>query len=104
MVLYIYMPITRLKANTPPQAKQLLIDAMSTGKCIYLYGSGGNGKSYLINDSWELISRQRYHAYHERNNNQMMLRKSIICVNTLHSIATEYTNYILIDMNHIKFK
>ena len=98
------MPITRLKAKTPKQAKTFLINAIETGKCIYLYGSGGNGKSYLINDIWELISRQRYHAYHERNNNQMMLRKSIICVNTLHSIATEYTNYILIDMNHIKFK
>ena len=98
------MPITRLQAKALKQAKQLLIDAMSTGKCIYLYGSGGNGKSYLINDISELIIRQNYHVYHERHDNQMMLRKSIICVNTLDSIATEYTNYILIDMNHIKFK
>lgn len=98
------MPITHLKARTYKQAKKLLIESIEKNSCVFLYGSGKNGKSYLIDDIRPLINRLKYRVHQDSLYNKMILRKSILCVNSLECIASEYNDYVLIDMNSIKFK
>ena len=83
-------------------AKTILIDAMEKNKVIYLLGSGGNGKSHLINEIIDKIKEKKYRIYHEVNEQSRKLRKSIICVNRYMDIENVSDNTIIINMNKIK--
>ena len=89
-------------------AKKLLLNAMRKNQSIYLQGTGGNGKTHLIQEVMDEITKYKYRFFNNNNGPSCLLRRSIICVFHPEEIThTELDNAIIINMNKLyygKFK
>ena len=87
-------------------AKMTVIEHLMSGdKPIVLYGTGGNGKTYLVNEISEIIDTNNYNVIHEilkpiekMSNNDLVVATDF---NNLSDIDKE--SYNLVDMNNIRF-
>lgn len=83
-------------------SKNLLLTLLETGKSIVLYGCGGCGKTYLINDVSDKISTYGYVIENEENINiNFFDGKYIIGVSQFDKIKDiKEDSYYLINMNN----
>ena len=107
--------------NSYEEAIDTVLTLIKKNENIILYGSGSNGKSYLINQLKENL--KQYVVYHEFDINlinkqcikpmvKSMVKPTvkptvypfITSINSLDEIKSlDKNNYKLVDMNHIRF-
>lgn len=92
--------------NSYEEAIDTVLTLIKKNENIILYGSGSNGKSYLINQLKENL--KQYVVYHEFDikliNKQSIVYPFITSINSLDEIKSlDKNNYKLVDMNHIRF-
>ena len=88
------------------KAKIAVIEHLTNGdKPIVLYGTGGNGKTYLVNEISDLISEKKYNVIPEVNNKLTTLNNSdlIVSLNLSDFDNFDKDNYNLVDMSSIHF-
>ena len=93
------------------EARDIVLSLIKKNENIILYGSGSNGKTYLINQLKENL--KQYVVYHEFDikliNNCKPLIKPLIkpfitSINSLDEIKSlDKDYYNLVDMNNIRF-
>ena len=82
------------------QVEQLIKE----NKNIVLIGSGGNGKSYLVNSIANLLNAKKYYIFHEYNEAVEKLNNYVLCINSMSELSRlKKDSYVLIDMNHLAF-
>ena len=88
------------------KAKIAVIEHLTNGdKPIVLYGTGGNGKTYLVNEISDLISEKKYNVIPEVNNKLTKLNNSdlIVSLNLSDFNNFDKDSYNLVDMSSIRF-
>ena len=88
------------------KAKIAVIEHLTNGdKPIVLYGTGGNGKTYLVNEISDLISEKKYNVIPEVNNKLTKLNNSdlILSLNLSDFDNFDKDSYNLVDMSSIRF-
>ena len=88
------------------KAKIAVIEHLTNGdKPIVLYGTGGNGKTYLVNEISDLISEKKYNVIPEVNNKLTKLNNSdlIVSLNLSDFDNFDKDSYNLVDMSSIRF-
>ena len=87
-------------------AKSTVINHLMNGdKPIVLYGTGGNGKTFLINELSELISEKKYNIIPEVHEKIENLNNSdlIVSLNLSDFVNIDKDSYNLVDMSSIRF-
>ena len=87
-------------------AKIAVIEHLTNGdKPIVLYGTGGNGKTYLVNEISDLIQEKKYNVIPEVNNKLTKLNNSdlIVSLNLSDFDNFDKESYNLVDMSSIHF-
>jgi chromosomal replication initiation ATPase DnaA len=97
-----------VKATTYEIAKNILIGNLTSKESdhIVLYGSGGNGKSYLLKEVDNVVQMNHYDVESENGiiENKKYTTPTIFCVNDIDECKKLKNNsYHFIDMNEIKF-
>ena len=72
-------------------------------KNIVLIGNGNNGKTHLIKTINELLKKFEYDIFNEYHNQIKKSNKYILSINSLNEISNLEENYVLIDMNNLKY-
>ena len=82
-------------------SKNLLVKLLETGKSIVLYGRGGCGKTYLINEVTDTIKTYGYLVENEENITMNLFDgKYVIAISQFDKIKNiKEDSYYLINMN-----
>lgn len=72
-------------------------------KNIVLIGNGNNGKTHLIKTINGLLKKFEYDIFNEYHNQIKKSNKYILSINSLNEISNLEENYVLIDMNNLKY-
>ena len=84
--------------------KSYVEQLIKENKNIVLIGSGGNGKSYLVNSIANLLNAKKYYIFHEYNEAVEKLNNYVLCINSMSELSRlKKDSYVLIDMNHLAF-
>ncbi len=98
------------KTTTYQEARTIVINQLCGGGeimplyPIILYGSGSNGKSFLLNDIKLIIKECGYQVFNDNVNKIPIKSKKVIyCMNSIANIKDLLKVCFIVDMNSIKY-
>jgi len=81
-------------------SKNLLVDLLDRDKTIILYGPGGCGKSYLINECRKLIDEKGYNISIDGDlKKNIFTNKHVVAIHDINELRNIIYKYYLINMN-----